>query len=127
VASLPDLALAPRGALVRLQVEAIDLLTAEMRLRFVEVLANAAGDGGALEDADAAAEVADRADAGNAADLTEAGETMAVSSTAADEVLAEAELHQALVVDADNAAGEASAGQGRAVDHAIKRHGHKAD
>ncbi len=38
VASLPDLALAPRGALVRLQVEGIDLLTAEMRLRFVEVL-----------------------------------------------------------------------------------------
>lgn len=136
VASLPDLALAPRGALVRLQVEAIDLLTAEMRLRFVEVLANAAGDGRALEETDAAADGAEvaevddavnRAATGNTADLTEAEETMTVSSTAADEVLAEAELHQALVVDADYAAGEASAGQGRVVDHAIKRHGHKAD
>jgi exoribonuclease-2 len=37
--SLPDMAAAPRGARVRLNVEEIDLLTAEIRARFVEVLA----------------------------------------------------------------------------------------
>jgi len=67
VASLPDLTIAPRGALVRLQVEDIDLLTAEMRLRFVEVLAMPvspvaamnlaeAAEADAATDADAAAE-----------------------------------------------------------------------
>ncbi|HEY8856048.1 MAG TPA: RNB domain-containing ribonuclease, partial [Rugosibacter sp.] len=39
VASLPDLMLAPRGARVRVAVEGIDLLAAEIRVRFVEVLA----------------------------------------------------------------------------------------
>jgi hypothetical protein len=37
--SLPDMATAPRGAKVRLNIEEIDLLTAEIRARFVEVLA----------------------------------------------------------------------------------------
>jgi hypothetical protein len=39
VASLPDPALAPRGARVRVAVEGVDLLAAEIRVRFVEVLA----------------------------------------------------------------------------------------
>ena len=39
VASLPDLMLAPRGARVRVAVEGIDLLSTEIRVRFVEVLA----------------------------------------------------------------------------------------
>ena len=39
VASLPDLTLAPRGARVSVAVEGIDLLGAEIRVRFVEVLA----------------------------------------------------------------------------------------
>ena len=37
--SLPDMATAPRGAKVRLNIEEIDLLTAEIRAHFVEVLA----------------------------------------------------------------------------------------
>jgi exoribonuclease-2 len=37
--SLPDIATAQRGAKVRLNIEEIDLLTAEIRARFVEVLA----------------------------------------------------------------------------------------
>jgi exoribonuclease-2 len=37
--SLPDMATAPRGAKVRLNIDEIDLLTAEIRARFVEVLA----------------------------------------------------------------------------------------
>lgn len=39
VASLPDPALAPRGARVLVAVEGVDLLAAEIRVRFVEVLA----------------------------------------------------------------------------------------
>lgn len=39
VASLPELALVPRGAQVRVAVEGIDLLAVEIRVRFVEVLA----------------------------------------------------------------------------------------
>jgi exoribonuclease-2 len=40
--SLPDLAVAPRGAKVKLSIEEVDLLTAEIRARFVEVLATVA-------------------------------------------------------------------------------------
>ncbi|MDD2948832.1 MAG: hypothetical protein PHV80_08360, partial [Rugosibacter sp.] len=69
VASLPDLALAPRGALVRLQVEAIDLLTAEMRLRFVEVLTMPVSPVAAMNLAEAAeADAAIDVDADAAAD-----------------------------------------------------------
>ncbi len=39
VASLPDPALAPRGARVRVAVEGVDLLAAEIRVRFVEMMA----------------------------------------------------------------------------------------
>ncbi|MDO9272340.1 MAG: RNB domain-containing ribonuclease [Rugosibacter sp.] len=39
VASLPDPTLAPRGARVRVAVEGVDLLAAEIRVRFVEMLA----------------------------------------------------------------------------------------
>lgn len=64
VASLPDLTIAPRGALVRLQVEDIDLLTAEMRLRFVEVLAMPVSPVAAMNLAEAAeADAATDADA----------------------------------------------------------------
>lgn len=38
IPSLPDLAVAPRGARVRLSLDGIDLLDAEIRARFVEVL-----------------------------------------------------------------------------------------
>lgn len=49
VASLPDLAVAPRGARVRVAVEGIDLLAAEVRVRFVEVLAGEMVEVGAVE------------------------------------------------------------------------------
>jgi len=49
VTSLPDLAVAPRGARVRVAVEGIDLLAAEVRVRFVEVLAGEMVEVGAVE------------------------------------------------------------------------------
>jgi len=51
--SLPDMAAAPRGARVRLSIEEIDLLTAEIRTRFVEVLAAVAPASGLPADGDA--------------------------------------------------------------------------
>lgn len=71
VASLPDLTIAPRGALVRLQVEGIDLLTAEIRLRFAEVLAMPVSPVAAMNLAEAAeGEAATDADADAAADAS---------------------------------------------------------
>jgi exoribonuclease-2 len=127
VASLPDSTQAPRGALVRLQVEDIDLLTAEIRLRFVEVLAQAAGTDAALEEADemAAGLAGSAAQDSGSMEAGEAAETMAAPTTAEGEVLAAAELQQALAVEADNVAGEASFGQGGVGGHVIPGHEHK--
>lgn len=61
VPSLPELGVAPRGARVRLTVESIDLLTTEIRVRFVEVVAgvivDVAADGESGDADDVAADV----------------------------------------------------------------------
>ncbi|MDO9450323.1 MAG: RNB domain-containing ribonuclease [Rugosibacter sp.] len=79
VASLPDLAVAPRGARVRLAVEGIDLLSTEIRVRFVELLA------GEMVAEVAGVDDADSGDLDTAATADVAGEIPAGASLSADE------------------------------------------
>ena len=79
VASLPDLAVAPRGARVRLAVEGIDLLSTEIRVRFVELLA------GEMVAEVAGVDDADGGDLDTAATADVAGEIPAGASLSADE------------------------------------------
>lgn len=86
VASLPDLAVAPRGARVCVAVEGIDLLSTEIRVRFVEVLA-----GEMVE------EVAD-------ADEEESGDLATVDAELATELATEVAINAALPAAEDAAA-----------------------
>lgn len=85
VASLPDLVVAPRGARVRVAVEGIDLLSTEIRVRFVEVLA-----GEIVEEV---------ADAGE----EESGDLGTVGAELATEVAAEVAINAALPAAEDAA------------------------
>ena len=96
-ASLPDLSVTPRGARVRMAVEGVDLLSTEIRVRFVEVLAG-----------EIVAVVVDDVDAGeeenSALDIAAVEISTGLPAEAAGEAASEAAINAVSPADKDSAA-----------------------
>ena len=107
--SLPDLAEAPRGASVAIEIESIDLLEAQIRARFVKVLATQTGASDDLPDdelADEAASVSD-SDMETAAEATDRGYANALPEPGVgDEILPESCSVAVLKQDGDSTPAE---------------------
>lgn len=107
--SLPDLAEAPRGASVAIEIESIDLLEAQIRARFVKVLATQTGASDDLPDdelADEAASVSD-SDMETAAEVTDRGYANALPEPGVgDEILPESCSVAVLKQDGDSTPAE---------------------